>query len=205
MTKVFDGKPVVNNVSLNIYKGQVFILLGHNGAGKTTALSMITGLLKPNSGKCQLHGINVFKENAKLRKILGVCPQETIYYEQFTVEAHLKLFAAFKQLNYEEIKESLYTLMKELDFFDSLNTKGKELSGGQKRKLSVVLALLGKPEVLMLDEPTSGLDVDVRTKIWNVIRNIKNNMIVLMTTHYIRQQGSKHFPFKKYRNKDSKR
>eukprot|EP01022_Parablepharisma_sp_SALTPOND_P008103 TRINITY_DN135208_c1_g1_i1.p2 TRINITY_DN135208_c1_g1~~TRINITY_DN135208_c1_g1_i1.p2 ORF type:complete len:703 (-),score=70.20 TRINITY_DN135208_c1_g1_i1:8906-11014(-) len=186
MTKVFDdGKAAVNKVSLNIYKGQVFILLGHNGAGKTTALSMLTGLLAPTSGQAYVQGTNIFEENEKLKGMLGICPQESIFYEKLTVEEHLKIFSGFKGVDYETQKATLMDLMTQLDFHDSANVAAEVLSGGQKRKLSVLLSLIGNPTILMLDEPTSGLDVSARKKIWEVVNAKKKDVILLMTTHYM--------------------
>lgn len=186
MTKKFaDGKVAVKNFTLDIYKGQVFILLGHNGAGKTTALSMLTGLLQPTSGKAIIKGIDVFRENSKLKEMLGICPQESIVYDQLTIEEHLNIFCALKGLEYASQSEELMKIMVGLGFADCLRQKAKTLSGGQKRKLSVLLALIGDPAVLMLDEPTSGLDVDARSKIWTVIKGIKHDRIVMMTTHYM--------------------
>jgi len=186
MTKEFDdGKLAVNKVSLKLYKGQVFILLGHNGAGKTTALSMLTGLLAPTSGQAFLQGTDVFEENEKLKGMLGICPQESIYYEKLTVNEHLQIFSSFKGINYDTQKETLAEIMTQLDFYDSADTRAEVLSGGQKRKLSVLMAFLGNPQIIMLDEPSSGLDVSARQKIWEVVRSRKRDVIMLMTTHYM--------------------
>lgn len=186
MAKKFDdGKVAVKDFTLDLHMGQVFILLGHNGAGKTTALSMLTGLLVPTSGRAFIKGIDVFKENSRLRKMLGICPQVTITYDELTVEEHLQIFSAFKSVDYSTQKQQLAATIRSLDLAESLSKPTKQLSGGQKRKLSVLLALVGSPAVIMLDEPTSGLDVDSRRKIWEVIKGIKKDKIILMTTHYM--------------------
>lgn len=186
MTKKFDdGKVAVKNFTLEIYKGQVFILLGHNGAGKTTALSMLTGLLVPTSGRAFIKGIDVFRENSKLKETLGICPQQSIVYDMLDIDEHLSIFCSLKNINYMAEREKLVMIMRNLGFADCLKKQANQLSGGQKRKLSVLLSFIGDPGVIMLDEPTSGLDVDSRRKIWEVIKGIKQDRIILMTTHYM--------------------
>eukprot|EP01022_Parablepharisma_sp_SALTPOND_P028453 TRINITY_DN70995_c0_g1_i1.p1 TRINITY_DN70995_c0_g1~~TRINITY_DN70995_c0_g1_i1.p1 ORF type:complete len:771 (+),score=42.77 TRINITY_DN70995_c0_g1_i1:1465-3777(+) len=186
MTKIYgDGKLAVNNVSLNIYKGQVFILLGHNGAGKTTSLSMLTGLLSPTKGSATINGINIFTELDRLRGMLGICPQESIFYDDLTVEQHIRIMSMLKGVNYDAESAILQGLLYELDMLHTLNNKARTLSGGEKRKLSLVLALIGKPQILMLDEPTSGLDATARQKVWAIVKRMKKDCIVLMTTHYM--------------------
>lgn len=186
MTKRFeDGKVAVRDFTLEIYRGQVFILLGHNGAGKTTALSMLAGFLSPTSGQAFIKGINVFREKLKLKEMLGICPQECMVYDLLTVEEHLNIFCSFKDVNFDFQREDLIAKMRSLGFLDCFNKQVKQLAGGQRRKLSVLLALIGNPAVVMLDEPTAGLDVDTRRKIWKVIRETKQDHVVLMTTHYM--------------------
>ena len=186
MTKRFDdGKVAVKDFTLEIYRGQVFILLGHNGAGKTTALSMLTGLLQPTSGQAFIQGIDVFRENSRLKRILGICPQESIIYDVLTIEEHLSIFCSLKNLDYNIESQNLMVIMMNLGISRCLTRQAKDLSGGEKRKLSILLALIGNPTVIMLDEPTSGLDVDSRRKIWETVRKIKQDKIILMTTHYM--------------------
>jgi len=185
LSKEFDGKLVVDNLNLNIYKGQVFILLGHNGAGKTTTLSMLTGLLSATSGEATLQGTDIIRNNLKLKEILGICPQESVFYDKLTVEEHLKVFSAFKGINYEEQRSSLTDIISQLELQGSFNAKGEVLSGGQKRKLSILLSILGNPTILMLDEPTSSLDAEVRKNIWEIIKQRKKDSIIIMTTHYM--------------------
>ena len=183
--KYDDGKVAVKNVTLDMYNNQVFVLLGHNGAGKTTALSMLTGLLTPTSGQAFIHGIDMFEENSMLKEMLGICPQESILYEELTIDEHFSIFCPFKGLQYSDQREELHQFMNQLAFYESHNMAVKNLSGGQKRKLSFLLSLIGNPKIIILDEPTSGLDVDARRKIWELIRTKKQDKIVLMTTHYM--------------------
>jgi len=184
MTKQFeDGKLAVKDFTLDIYKGQVFILLGHNGAGKTTALLMLTGFLCPTSGRAFIKGIDAFKDYWKMNQILGVCPQESIFFENLTVEQNLNIFYALKNLEYNPQSPELQNIITSLEFRGCLGKKAKDLSGGHKRKLSILLALVGSPAVIILDEPTSGVDVYFRKQIWEMIRRIKKDKIILMTTH----------------------
>ena len=186
LTKTYDdGKIAVKNFSINIYKGQVFILLGHNGAGKTTALSILTGLLSPSSGEAKLLGIDMLRELDRLRGMLGICPQESIFYESLTVEEHLKLISKIKGIDYESNRQALSEMMNKIDFLQSMFTNAQFLSGGQQRKLSLIMALIGHPQIIILDEPTSGLDASARQMVWNLLKDMKKDTILLMTTHYM--------------------
>lgn len=179
-----DGKVALANLTLRCYRGQTLVLLGHNGAGKTTALSVLTRMLAPTAGQARIEGTDLFGDPERLRGVLGVCPQEGIFYEKLTVEDHLRVFSSFKGVSYEgEAKQAIERDLEELGLAQSREVRTELLSGGQKRKLAVLLALIGSPRLLVLDEPSSGLDVSARQKLWTILRARKRNCIIIMSTH----------------------
>eukprot|EP01138_Halocafeteria_seosinensis_P007062 gb/GECG01007221.1/.p1 GENE.gb/GECG01007221.1/~~gb/GECG01007221.1/.p1 ORF type:complete len:1912 (+),score=224.19 gb/GECG01007221.1/:1-5736(+) len=189
LRKEFDSgsnlKVAVDNLSMNIHEGEVFVLLGHNGAGKTTTISMLTGLLSPTSGKMHVYDEDVTEDLNAIRKYLGVCPQHDVLWDNLTVEEHLKLFAGLKEVPRAEVDAAVGDIIKEVGLTEKVRVKSKQLSGGQKRKLSVAIALIGNSKVVMLDEPTSGMDPYSRRSTWDIIQNARRDRIVLMTTHFM--------------------
>jgi len=185
LVKRFGDKAAVNGTSLTMYKGQIFALLGHNGAGKTTTLSMLTGLLKPTAGRAEVFGLDMFSEMAEVRKILGVCPQHDVLFRNLTPEEHLRLFAAFKGSEPGEIDAQVEQMLVDIDLVDQRNQEARTLSGGQKRKLSVAISMIGNSKVVMLDEPTSGMDTTARRRLWDMLKKNKGDKIVILTTHYM--------------------
>lgn len=160
-------------------------MLGHNGAGKTTTISMLTGLIEPNEGCAEVFGIDIFNNMDEMRKILGVCPQHDVLFEFLTPEDHLRLFAAFKGTKAELIEDQVKKMLVDIDLVDVKDQLSKTLSGGQKRKLSVAIAMIGNSKIVMLDEPTSGMDTSARRKLWEMLKKNKAGRIVILTTHYM--------------------
>lgn len=185
LVKAFGEKKAVNNTSLTMYNGQIFALLGHNGAGKTTTISMLTGLLEPTAGSADVFGIDIFSEMDEMRKILGVCPQHDVLFDFLTPEDHLRLFASFKGTPVDEIEPQVQQMLADIDLGDVKTQMSKTLSGGQKRKLSVAIAMIGNSKIVMLDEPTSGMDTSARRRLWEMLKKNKNGRIVILTTHYM--------------------
>lgn len=180
-----DGKLAVDNVSMTMYEGQIFALLGHNGAGKTTVIGMLTGLLHPTSGSGSVMGFDIFEDQELLRENLGVCPQHNVLFEYLTVREHLELYATFKGVPRNQIKKRVDTMIFELELDLIQNQLASTLSGGQKRKTSTGIALIGDSKVIMLDEPTSGMDTTTRCKFWQMLKNYKQGRIIILTTHYM--------------------
>ncbi|CAK7342614.1 unnamed protein product [Dovyalis caffra] len=168
------------------------LLLGHNGAGKSTTISMLVGLLPPTSGDALVFGKNITTDMDEIRNGLGVCPQNDILFPELTVREHLEIFAALKGVK-EDILESVVTdMVNEVGLADKVNTLVSALSGGMKRKLSLGIALIGNskepilislPQVVILDEPTSGMDPYSMRLTWQLIKRIKKGRIILLTTH----------------------
>ena len=173
-----------------MYEGQIFALLGHNGAGMTTCISMLTGMLKSSMGSATVYGYNLFNEDIEdVRKFMGVCPQHNILFDLLTPSEHLSIFYDFKgtaiQTGQRSKKDEIEKLLKDVGLWDMRSTKAKDLSGGSKRKLSVAIALCGNSKFIMLDEPTSGMDLQARRDLWDMLRSYRKERIIILTTHYM--------------------
>lgn len=168
-----------------MYNGQIFALLGHNGAGKTTTISMLTGLFEPDAGEASVQGIDIFNNMAAMRKNLGVCPQHDILFDFLTPTDHLRIFAAFKGLPADQIEDQVQKMLRDIDLTEVKDAVSKTLSGGQKRKLSVAIAMIADSKIVMLDEPTSGMDTAARRRLWEMLKRNKQGRIVILTTHYM--------------------
>ena len=164
----------LNGVSLEMYQGEIFGLLGPNGAGKTTLINILLGNVKLSYGSIQAN---------KTSLQIGYCPQETILFEELTLIQHLELFANIKG----EPHTNLNQIMQVLQLTDSKNKKASMLSGGQRRKLAVGLAFIGKESLIVLDEPTVGMDVDSRQGLWKLIRENKENRLIILTTQNLEE------------------
>ncbi|CAD8078613.1 unnamed protein product [Paramecium primaurelia] len=180
-----NGKQAVSNLNLSMYQGQIFALLGHNGAGKTSTISMLTGLLEITKGDVVGYGFDVKTQLSELRKIMGVCPQHDILFDNLTVKEHLELFAQFKGIKSSEIQDQITKIIADVDLTDKTDYLSKNLSGGQKRRLSVAIAFIGNSKLVYLDEPTSGMDTSARRYIWEMLKNYKDNRIIVLTTHFM--------------------
>ncbi|KAL0482431.1 ABC transporter A family member [Acrasis kona] len=170
----------VKNVSLTANLGSCVSILGHNGAGKTTTISTIVGSAKPTNGTVMVLGHDVRYQINSIRRVLGVCPQHDILFDQLTVLEHLNLFMMIKG---QKDQGEIQTLLQDVNLWDARNKKPDELSGGMKRRLSLAISLVGSPKVVILDEPTTGLDPKTRLLIWNLIQREKMNKLILLTTH----------------------
>ena len=181
-----DGmKTAVDGLTLDMYEGQIFALLGHNGAGKTTAISMLTGLLPPSGGGATIAGKDIATDMAGIRHSLGVCPQHDVLWDDLTVEEHLQFFAGLKNVPKADIPETVRDIIVEVGLTEKVKYLSSQLSGGQKRKLSVAIALIGGSKVVFLDEPTSGMDPYSRRSTWQILQNARAGRIMVLTTHFM--------------------
>lgn len=188
LTKRFGPNLAVDNLNLDIYEGQIFALLGHNGAGKTTTLSMLTGLIGVTSGDMKVRGMRLSKDLDKLRKLFGVCPQQNVLYTELTSVEHLYLISVFKGVkDSAEIEQKINDKLQEVDLLPHKDKYSSYLSGGQKRKLCLAMALIGDSPIVLLDEPTSGMDLTARRNMWDMLKNNKSSRIVILTTHYMQE------------------
>lgn len=182
-----DGKVALKGASLNLYKNEIFALLGHNGAGKSTLINIMSGLYQSSGGKVMYNGINCLNNISEFRKKIGICPQHDVLFNDLTVEEHLRLFANFKGVNHDNIEKEIDNILSELELLNKRDDYSSNLSGGQKRKLSIAIALIGNSEIVFLDEPSSGMDITNRRKLWDILKKFTKDRIIILTTHYMEE------------------
>jgi len=184
-----DGKIAVDGLNLNIYQNEIFALLGHNGAGKSTTISILTGLYEATSGEVIYDGENILEADQMIefRKKLGICPQNDVLFADLTVQEHLEMFSIFKGIENENIHSEVKKILSEIYMENKKNTLAKFLSGGEKRKLSIAIALIGGSQIVFLDEPSSGMDITSRRNLWEILKKCTNDRIIVLTTHYMEE------------------
>ena len=187
LTKKYKDLTAVDGLNLTVRQGELMSLLGVNGAGKTTTIKMLTGLTRPTSGEAYLLGKNIITESAAVKSAIAVSPQETAVAPNLTVKENLELMAGVHGFSKDEIKVKISELSKRFDLKNFENKRAGKLSGGWQRRLSIAMALISDPQILFLDEPTLGLDVLARSELWDMIRALKGQMTVILTTHYMEE------------------
>eukprot|EP00953_Heterococcus_sp_UTEX-ZZ885_P022237 12320-Heterococcus_DN1.PRE.12 len=190
LTKIYKSKTgtdvnAVNSINLDMYQGQITALLGHNGAGKTSLLGMLTGMIPVTSGTAYISGFNVKSHMSQIRQNLSVCPQHDIQYPTLTVYEHLALFAAFKGVHPSSVKHEVMAMIAAVGLLDKSKEMSKNLSGGMRRRLSLGMAFIGDSSIVLLDEPTSSLDPYSRRAVWDIIRQHRENRVIVLTTHFM--------------------
>ena len=185
LTKKFKDKLAVDNINLEIKKGELFALLGVNGAGKTTTIKMLSGLILPTSGSILINNMDIKKDVYKIKEILNVSPQETAVAPNLTVLENLYFMAGVYEINDKD--KRVNELVKMFHLEEYLNKRCKTLSGGTMRKVSIAISLINDPEILFLDEPTLGLDVISRKELWKVIEGLIGKKTIILTTHYMEE------------------
>ena len=181
-------KTAVDNLNLTINSGELFGLLGPNGAGKTTLLSMLVGLLRPTEGEILYNGKNLAQHERGVKKIIGIVPQHINFDQDLTVWENMELHGRLHHMPEKQRHERIDELLDYVGLSERRNDNIKALSGGLKRRLLIVRALMHKPQVLFLDEPTVALDPQVRRRIWDLIRGLhKDGVTIVLTTHYIEE------------------
>ena len=184
LTKQFGNFMAVDHINLTMTNG-VYGLLGVNGAGKTTLMRMICTLLHPTEGEITLNGKNIFKMDGDYRNLLGYLPQEFGFYPEFTVKDYLFYIAALKGIRPAVAKKRVRELIAKVGLAKKENVKMKKLSGGMKRRAGIAQAMLNNPKILILDEPTAGLDPNERIRFRNLISELSEERIVLLSTHIV--------------------
>lgn len=172
---------------LCVAKGEVLGLLGPNGAGKTTLISILTGLIRPDSGTAWIGGCNILSELPNVYKTIGVCPQFDLFWEDLTIEEHLLFYLRLKGCSPESEQESVDKVCKDVELLEHKYKKARQLSGGMKRRLSLAIATIGEPQAIFLDEPTTGLDPLNREKFWAILERIKHDKSIILTTHLMQE------------------
>ncbi|XP_031243982.1 ATP-binding cassette sub-family A member 3-like isoform X2 [Mastomys coucha] len=180
-------KAAIKDLSLNMYEGQITVLLGHNGAGKSTTLSILSGLYPPTSGEAYIHGEDISQHMDQIRNSLGVCPQQNLLFDHLTVSEHFYFYCRIKGVPQEMYLEETNNMLSAFNLMDKRDAFLKSLSGGMKRKLAIIIALIGGSKVVILDEPTSGMDPASRRAAWDILQHYKHNRTILLTTHYMEE------------------
>lgn len=180
--------PAVDNISLTIEKGAICGLLGPNGAGKTTLISLLTTLLKPSSGTIHICGKNVVRNLATSRKLVGLAPQDIALYDNLTAQENITYFASMYGMSKSAIIDKSSTLLDIFGLSSKANQKVKTYSGGMKRRLNLILAMIHEPRLLFLDEPTVGIDAQSRNLIIEKLATMDlADMAIIYTSHYIEE------------------
>ena len=183
-----NDKVAVDNLSFRIHRGEIFGLLGKNGAGKTTTIRMLTLQTQPTSGEILFDNHSIGTDKIQIKKMIGIVPQHINFDQDLTVGENMELHARLHHLNYEERQQRIKELLDYVELSDVINDGVRQLSGGMKRRLLIIRALIHRPQILFLDEPTVALDPQVRHKIWSLIRELKSQGVtIVLTTHYIEE------------------
>ncbi|TPR18056.1 ABC transporter ATP-binding protein [Apilactobacillus timberlakei] len=192
LTKKFKNYVAVDHLNLTINKGELVALLGHNGAGKSTTISMLIGLIQPTSGNIEFEGLKV--NESKYRRKLGVVFQNSVLDNNLTVKQNIDIRANM----YKNLDSSFKNkILNDLELSSILNQRYKTLSGGQRRRVDIARSLLNKPEILFLDEPSTGLDIQSRNKIWEFLNNLRKSigLTIILTTHYLEEAEDADFVY----------
>uniref|UniRef100_A0A7N6BG70 Cholesterol transporter ABCA5 n=1 Tax=Anabas testudineus TaxID=64144 RepID=A0A7N6BG70_ANATE len=189
--KVYKEKDSVvealRGLTFDIYEGQITALLGHSGAGKSTLMNILCGICPPTDGSATIYGSPVAEiaDASEMKQLVGICPQFNIIFDVLTVEEHLRIFAAIKGIPPADTDAEVTKVLKDLDLEKIMTAQAKNLSGGQKRKLSVGIAILGDPKILLLDEPTAGMDPCSRHQVWTLLKSRRAGRVTVLSTHYM--------------------
>jgi len=192
LVKTYSNKlEALKGINLKVKEGDFFALLGSNGAGKTTAIGIIAGLLKRTSGEVIINGLNQKNHSHEVKKMIGLMPQEFNFNPHEPNIEILMNQAGYFGIPRKEAKIQAETLLKKMELWDRRFDVAQSLSGGMKRRLMLARALMHKPKILILDEPTAGVDVEIRQSMWHYLRQLNNEgMTIVLTTHYLEEAES---------------
>ncbi|KAM8777565.1 phospholipid-transporting ATPase ABCA3-like [Rhynchonycteris naso] len=185
--KTFGDKVAVNNISLNLYKGQITILLGESKSGKTTVLSILTGHCRPTAGEAYVNGYDISKHMPDIQKNLDFCPQQDLLFNDLTLSEHLYFYSKVKRKCPKMLPAEIDHMLSTFNLQEDRDTMSKSLSEGMKRKLSLMITLMGASEVVILDEPSSGMDPLSKRITWDLLQQYKHNRTILVTTHHMEE------------------
>lgn len=190
LTKRYKSLTAVEKLNLEIGKGELFSLLGVNGAGKTTVIKMLSCLTKPTDGDATLCGYSIRSDPELIKNLIGVSPQKTAVAPNLSVKENLELICRIHGFSKKRTQEKIDELSLKFGLDTVLEKKTGKLSGGWQRRVSIAMALISEPEILFLDEPTLGLDVIVRHELWNILRSMKGQVTIILTTHYMEEAAA---------------
>lgn len=187
LVKRYKNVTAVDKPHLEIRRGELFSLLGVNGAGKTTMIKLLSCLTRPTEGDAVVGGYSITTQQKQVKRLIGVSPQETAVAPNLSVKENLELLCGIHGFSKEKTNTKIRELTAQFALDTVLCRKAGKLSGGWQRRVSIAMALVGEPKILFLDEPTLGLDVIARHDLWNVIRSLKGTVTVILTTHYMEE------------------
>ena len=186
--KKYQDVTALDDLNLQVGKGELFGLLGPNGAGKTTTINILCGLVKPTVGTATVCGYDVVKESLKVKDLIGVCIQETAIYPYLTGAENVDLFGNLHAMNKAELKERRNMLLTKMGLAEDAKRRAGKYSGGMKRRLSLILALISDPQIAFLDEPTVAMDPQSRHAVWDFLKELKKEeKTIVLTTHYMEE------------------
>ncbi|MBN1216071.1 MAG: ATP-binding cassette domain-containing protein [Candidatus Lokiarchaeota archaeon] len=182
----FEDVKAIDGITFKVQKGECFGFLGPNGAGKTTTINILSCYMKPTGGFAKVGGFDVVKEHTQVKKLIGIVPQENIFYEELTVYENVVFFGKMYNINRKMLKTRANELIEKVGLKEKQKTRAEKLSGGMKRRLNLIIGLVHDPDILFLDEPTAGLDPQTRRLIWDYIFELKHrHKTIFLTTHYM--------------------
>lgn len=187
LSKQYKDVLAVDSLSLEIREGELFSLLGVNGAGKTTTIKMLCGLTSPTGGDALLLGRSIINNLPDIKPYIAISPQETAIASGLSARENLELICGIFGFTKKKREEKISELTALLGLYSILDRRAGKLSGGWQRRLSIAMALISEPKILFLDEPTLGLDVIARSELWDIIRSLKGNVTIILTTHYMEE------------------
>ena len=187
LVKQYKNLTAVDKLCFEVGQGELFSLLGVNGAGKTTTIKMLSCLTKPTGGDAMVGGFSVTKEPERIKRLIGVSPQETAVAPNLSVKENLELICGVHGFSKEKTEAKIRELSGQFTLDTVLQRKAGKLSGGWQRRVSIAMALISEPEILFLDEPTLGLDVIARHDLWEIIHSLKGKITIILTTHYMEE------------------
>jgi ABC-2 type transport system ATP-binding protein len=188
LSKKYQNVTALDDLTLQVGKGELFGLLGPNGAGKTTTINILCGLVKPTSGTGTVCGYDVQKESAKVKDLIGVCTQETAIYPYLTGAENVELFGNLHAMDKDELNARRNVLLTKMGLAEDAKRRAGKYSGGMKRRLSLILALISDPQIAFLDEPTVAMDPQSRHAVWDFLKELKREeKTVILTTHQMEE------------------
>ncbi len=188
LTKRFEDVTALDSLSLEVEKGELFGLLGPNGAGKTTLIKVLCGLVEPTSGLVHVAGHDVRREAAKVKELIGVCPQDATAYSFLSGRENVELFGNLEAVPKAKLKKSADELLEKMSLTEDADRRLGKYSGGMKRRINLIIALVHDPEIAFLDEPTVAMDPQSRRAVWDFIKDLeRKGKTIMLTTHYMEE------------------
>jgi len=188
VTKCYGDVKALDGLNLRVPEGELFGLLGPNGSGKTTAINVLCGLLKPTSGRAFVEGYELGRSDGKVKELIGVCPQETAVYPTLSGMENIELFGELHSMPKDELRRKADVYLRKLGLESDARRKVGKYSGGMQRRVSMIMAIIHDPSIAFLDEPTAAMDPQSRHVVWDFIRELKaRGRTVVLTTHYMEE------------------